>query len=209
MASYASAVFALLAGLVPYLLYITAKWYLGARRPPNYPPGPPGFLGLGNLHQIPDLYHYRTLDAWAKKYGPIVGLKMGSKNVVMLNDAALVYELMVKRASSFPDRPPMWLAQTHVIPEAAHSYGLFVRNDYGNKIRSLSKHLLTGTGPSLLAPMHKAAATRLVYDLLEDGEEWRQHIRPWYVLAQHSQKTISLKITINKLLGVSRHQLQW
>jgi hypothetical protein len=171
MASYVNLAFAFLVGFVPYLLYVTTRWYLGARRPPNYPPGPPGFLGLGNLHQIPDLYHYRTLDAWAKKYGLIVGLKIGSKNVVILNDARLVYEVVGKRAASFPDRPPMWLAQKHIIPEGAHAYSLFVRNDYGNKIRSLSKYLLTGTGLSLLAPMHKAAATRLVYDLLQSGEE--------------------------------------
>lgn len=182
MFSYLSLTTSFLLGLVLIFFSATVRWLLSTRRPKNFPPGPPTLLGPGNLHQVPQLWSWETVDSWAKKYGPIMGLKLGPRNVVVLNDASLVYELLVKRANSFFDRTPMWLAQQHVVPEAPHSYGLFQRNDYGQRLRALSKHLLTGTGPSILAPLQKAAAMRLVYKLFESGgEDWLEDIKPWCV----------------------------
>ena len=170
------------------LFYSTVRWLRSTLRPSKYPPGPPTLLGLGNLHQIPRLWSHLKLDSWAKEYGPITGLKLGPLNVVILNDASLVHELLVKKASSFSARMSLHVAQEHILPEAKHSYTLFMRNDYNNRLRAMSKQLLVGSGLSNVAPLQQIAGTRLVYSLLEPGDDWTEQLKPWYAvtrLARH------------------------
>lgn len=183
MTSYTALAISLLLILLP-LLYSTVQWLRSTLRPSKYPPGPPTLLGLGNLHQIPRLWSHLKLDLWAKEYGPITGLKLGPLNVVILNDASLVHELLVKKASSFSARPSVHVAQEHILPEAKHSYTLFMRNDYNNRLRVMSKPLLVGSGLSNVAPLQQIAGTRLVYSLLEPGDDWTEQLRPWYAVTK-------------------------
>lgn len=181
MASYSFLTLSLIISL-PIFLYSTVRWLLATQRPSNFPPGPPTLPGLGNLHQIPRLWHFLKLDSWAKEYGPILGLKLGSQNVVVLNDASLIYDLVVKKGSIYSERPSMHIAQEYVIPEGRHSYAVFMQSGYSNRLRAISKHVLVGAGLSNLVPLQKAAATHLVFKLLESGEEWLEHLKIWYVL---------------------------
>ena len=183
MTSYTALAVSLLLILLP-LLYSTVRWLRSTLRPSKYPPGPPTLLGLGNLHQIPRLWSHLKLDSWAKEFGPITGLKLGPLNVVVLNDASLVHELIVKRAASFSERPSVHIAQEHILPEAKHSYTLFMRNDYNNQLRAMSKQLLVGSGLSNVAPLQQVAGTRLVYSLLEPGDDWTEQLKPWYAVAK-------------------------
>lgn len=165
---------------VALFLYNVIQWLAATRRPQNYPPGPPTLLGLGNLHLVPQSLPFLKYDQWAKEYGPIVGLKFGSTNVVVLNDASLVYEFIVKRGAYFAARPPRYIAQEHVLPDARHTYSLFMRNDYSRRLRTVTKQFLVGAGLSELAPMQQAAGTRLIFNLLESGTEWLEQIMQWY-----------------------------
>ena len=113
-----------------------------------------------------------------------MGLKLGALNVVVLNDASLVHDLLVKRAASFSERPSMHIAQEYVLPEAKHSYTLYMRNDYNNRLRVMSKQLLVGSGLSNVAPLQRAAGTRLVYSILEQGKDWPEHLKPWYAVSK-------------------------
>ena len=178
MTSYTTVTVPLLVILLA-LLYSTIRWLGSTRRPAEYPPGPSTVLGLGNLHQVPRLWSHLKLDAWAKKYGPITGLKLGPLNVVILNDASLVYELIIKRGAAFSERPSIHIAQNHILPEAKHTYTLYMRNDYSNQLRSLSKQLLVGAGLGNVAPLQHAAAKRLVHSLLEPVDDWMEHLKPW------------------------------
>ena len=166
------------------LVYSVIQWLLSTRRPASYPPGPPTRLGYGNVHQIPKLFQYMQMHAWAKEYGPIMGLKLGTQNLIVLNDASVVYELLVKRANSFSERAGMYIAQNHILPEGADTYSLVMRNDYNQQIRSMTKHMLVGAGLSNLVPMQKARGTHLVFNLLQYGDQWEQHLKSWYVSVQ-------------------------
>ena len=177
---------ALAISLLLTLLYSVVRWLRSTLRPSKYPPGPRTLPGLGNLHQIPRLWSHLTLNSWAKEYGPIMGLKLGARNVVVLNDGSLVHELLVKRAGSFSERPSVHIAQEHVLPEAKHSYSLYMRNDYNNRLRAMSKHFLVGSGLSNVAPLQRAAGTQLVYSILESGNDWTEQLKIWYALAKPS-----------------------
>lgn len=164
------------------LLYNVVLWLQSTQRPPNYPPGPRTLLGLGNIHQVPLTLPFLTYGKWAKEYGPVVGLKFGPNNVVILNDASLIYEHIVKRGAHFSDRPPRYIAQEHILPDARHTYSLFMRNDYSRRLRTITKEFLVGAGLFKLAPMQKAAGTRLIYNLSESGDKWMDHVMQWYVV---------------------------
>ncbi|KAF2111961.1 cytochrome P450 [Lophiotrema nucula] len=161
------------------LLYPIARWFLTTRRPSNFPPGPRTLPGLGNWHQIPRLWSHFKLDEWAREYGPIMGLKMGPTNIVILNDASLVYDLFVKRATSFNDRQTPYIAEHHILPEARQSYSLYMNNDYNSRLRTMTKNTLVGSGLANLVPAQKASATKVLWKLFQDPGEWSEHLKPW------------------------------
>ncbi|XP_017755180.1 PREDICTED: methyl farnesoate epoxidase [Eufriesea mexicana] len=65
--------------------------YLGSRKPKGYPPGPKWWPILGCAIEMARLrketgYLFKTCSALSKKYGPVVGLKIGIDRIVVLND---------------------------------------------------------------------------------------------------------------------------
>lgn len=78
------------------------KYFLASRRPRNFPPGPPTVPFIGNVGQVPQAKAFlkcvaRFLAAkislticrfhqWQADYGSIIGLKLASQNVVILNN---------------------------------------------------------------------------------------------------------------------------
>ena len=58
------------------------KWY---RRPSKFPPGPRGVPFVGYLPFI-GKYPEQTLYKLSKKYGPLIGIRLGSNDLVFLND---------------------------------------------------------------------------------------------------------------------------
>lgn len=100
-------------------------------RPKDYPPGPPTLPLLGNIHQvhhkyendIPDVFTEQTLqmptrDAhlqlqkWAKEYGPVYSLMLGTKVLIILSSDEAVKELLDKRSGIYSARPDMYIGQT-------------------------------------------------------------------------------------------------
>lgn len=198
MISYTALAISLL--IVLPLLYNVLRWLQSTLRPSRYPPGPPTLPVLGNLHQIPRLWSHIQLDSWAKQYGPIMGLKLGALNVVVLNEASLVHELLVKRATSFSERPPIHIAQEHVLPEAKHSYTLYMNHEYNSRLRTMSKQLLVGSGLSNVAPLQRAAGTLLIYSLLEPPNDWTKPLVPWYAVSRPPLLLASVRINRSNII---------
>lgn len=44
---------------------------------------------------------------WSKQYGPVISLKLFGSNMVVLNDATSVREILDRRSATSSDRPPM------------------------------------------------------------------------------------------------------
>lgn len=82
-------------------------------------PGPYPFPVIGNLLELGDKPH-RSLARLAKKHGPIMSLKLGQVNTVVISSATLAKEILQDHDSSFCNR---------TVPEAVfanghHEYGL-------------------------------------------------------------------------------------
>ena len=50
----------------------------------------------------------RRFTRWARQYGDIFSLKIGSGTVVVITSAEAVYEIMDKNSAITSDRPPMY-----------------------------------------------------------------------------------------------------
>ncbi|KAL5975998.1 hypothetical protein ACLOJK_020328 [Asimina triloba] len=85
------------------------RWSPNGRRKveKNLPPSPIALPFLGHLHLLGPLLH-QSLDALAKRYGPIIHLRLGSMgNTVVVSSPALAKEFLKTHDIAFASRPPM------------------------------------------------------------------------------------------------------
>jgi hypothetical protein len=88
------------------------------------PPGPPGKLISGNVHQLPKGNAWQTYAKWAETYGlsskadikslisdndvvtgPVISFRVFQKRYVVLNSPKAVVDLLENRSSIYSDRP--------------------------------------------------------------------------------------------------------
>ncbi|KXH33974.1 cytochrome P450 [Colletotrichum simmondsii] len=79
------------------------------RRPKNYPPGPPTLPLIGNLHQIPTTQSHHQFKKWAKEYGPVYSLILGTKVMIVLSSDRAVKDLLDKRSNIYSSRTDLYL----------------------------------------------------------------------------------------------------
>ena len=77
----------------------------------HLPPSPKGWPIVGNTFQL-DLQRDRNLQlmAWAKKFGHIYHLRLGSSDFIFLNSPRIVKDLLDKRGNIYLDRPRLPMA---------------------------------------------------------------------------------------------------
>jgi hypothetical protein len=90
-----------------------ALWRLSkiGQRPKNYPPGPPTLPLIGNLHQIPDKKRHLQFEKWAREYGPVFSLMLGTKAMIVLNSDQAIKDLVDKKGAIYSSRPDAYIAQ--------------------------------------------------------------------------------------------------
>ncbi|KAJ0178311.1 hypothetical protein K1T71_006134 [Dendrolimus kikuchii] len=97
--------------LVTYLALALLLFYIIEnvfRKPPEYPPGPSRLPLLGNIISVylklkEAKYYHEVWQAWAKKYGDIIGLQLGFVNVVIVTGKDLIREVSSREV--FEGRP--------------------------------------------------------------------------------------------------------
>lgn len=75
-------------------------------RKPQRAPGPKAFPIIGNLgslqgYEVP----YQAFNDLGDKYGPVVGLILGTTPTLVVNDSEHVKEVLITKASQFDNRP--------------------------------------------------------------------------------------------------------
>jgi hypothetical protein len=88
-------------------------WQLSkiGRRPRNYPPGPSTLPLIGNLHQIPQEKRHLQFEKWAREYGPVYSLILGTKVMIVLNSDVAIKDLIDKRGAIYSSRPEAYMGQ--------------------------------------------------------------------------------------------------
>ncbi|XP_008820831.1 cytochrome P450 1B1 [Nannospalax galili] len=83
------------------------QWLLRHRRrqPWSSPPGPFPWPLIGNAAAVGQASHL-SFARWAKRYGDIFQIRLGSCPVVVLNGQSAIHEALVQQGAVFADRPP-------------------------------------------------------------------------------------------------------
>ncbi|KAK4221067.1 cytochrome P450 [Podospora fimiseda] len=93
-------------------LVLLVKLLSIGRRPKNFPPGPPTLPILGNLHQMPKHDAHLQFEKWAREYGPVYSLILGTKVMIVLSSDKAVKELLDKKSNMYSHRQEMYVGQT-------------------------------------------------------------------------------------------------
>ncbi|XP_070574462.1 cytochrome P450 1A5-like [Ptychodera flava] len=83
------------------VIVFSALW--GLRRPRGWPNGPVGLPFIGSAFELVKNPHL-TMAKYAKKYGPIYSMKIGTRRVVVLNTMNMAKEALVDKANDFAGR---------------------------------------------------------------------------------------------------------
>jgi hypothetical protein len=100
------AVFALVATFAALIVFQLRNV---GRRPPGYPPGPPTWPLIGNLHLMPKEKPHIQFQKWAEEYGPVYSLILGTKVMVVLSSDQAIKDLLDKRSAIYSSRPDVYL----------------------------------------------------------------------------------------------------
>lgn len=88
------------------LAFISKKIHGLRNRKRNFPPGPKPLPFVGNLHQLGTLPHI-TLHHFAKKYGEIMAVKYGMRDVVVATSPKMAEAFLKTHDNAFASRPPV------------------------------------------------------------------------------------------------------
>ncbi|KAK2451719.1 cytochrome P450 CYP736A12 [Trifolium repens] len=129
----------------------------------KYPPGPKPLPIIGNLHMLGKLPH-RTLQSLSKKYGPIMSLKLGQVQTIVVSSPQIA-ELFLKTHDSIFCNRPNTFASSYL------SYGRkgLVFTEYGDYWRNMRKlcntQLLHTSKVEMFAPLRKEEVGFLIKSL--------------------------------------------
>ena len=128
---------------------------------------------LGNIHQIPKKGAHFQFSKWAKEYGEIYTLKLGTGTAAVITSKRLVKELIDKKSSIYSERPKSYVAK--LISGGDH----ILLMDYGQQWRGTRK-LLHGTFMERVVEdqhvkVQEAEARQMVRDYLMFPEEHMLH----------------------------------
>jgi hypothetical protein len=99
---FASEFLLLFVGVSSLLFYFT--WVVPKKI--SRPPGPPNWPIIGSLFYLSNLPH-RSLEELAKKYGPIMYLRLGFFDHIVVSNAKMAMEVLKVLDADFASRPPI------------------------------------------------------------------------------------------------------
>ncbi|KZW03027.1 cytochrome P450 [Exidia glandulosa HHB12029] len=97
----------------------------------NLPPGPPQKFLVGNIHNAPrPPEEWKGFAALGERYGPVVHLRILTKDIIVLNSLKAVKDLLDKRSAIYSDRPE-WPFANDIIGFDWTTTGM----RYGNRVK--------------------------------------------------------------------------
>ncbi|KAI0163026.1 cytochrome P450 [Pestalotiopsis sp. NC0098] len=158
------------------LAVVLVKYYLASCRPRNFPPGPSTIPFIGNISHVPKVKGFLKFNEWKAQYGSIIGLKIGSQNVVVLNSYKHVKALYDQRGSIYSSRPSTYVANELVCPGEIHLLLLQYGPEW-RKQRRIVQSLLNVKVVDQLLPIQSAEASQTMWQLATDPAGYYDHIR--------------------------------
>ncbi|XP_031119646.1 cytochrome P450 71A1-like [Ipomoea triloba] len=129
-------------------------------------PGPPGLPIIGNLHQFDSAKPHVFLWKLSKKYGPLMRMKLGFREVVVISSARMAKEALKTHDLVFSSRPS-FIGQQRLshngLDIAFAPYG-----EYWREIRKISVlHLFSLRRVKLFQPIREDEVSRMINRISE------------------------------------------
>uniref|UniRef100_A0A7N0RH58 Cytochrome P450 n=1 Tax=Kalanchoe fedtschenkoi TaxID=63787 RepID=A0A7N0RH58_KALFE len=129
------------AGLIVWLT--ASLWLRRGRREASFPPGPRPWPVIGNLNLLINRLIHQSLHKLSETYGPIMKLKFGSSDVVVISSPEMAKEILKTHDSSFAARPRLAIGKYLLYNSSDILWGNGPHWRQGRKI--LSVHLFDPT----------------------------------------------------------------
>ncbi|ESK83389.1 o-methylsterigmatocystin oxidoreductase [Moniliophthora roreri MCA 2997] len=191
-----------------YVLISVCVWriYLKLKRPGNLPPGPKGYLIVGNLFQFDVNRSWHTLVEWKKIYGDIVYIRLFNQDVIVLNSAKAAGDLLDRRAANYSNRPRMPVAECLT---GGLNIGVI---EHGAKWRSLRRaaHEALNIRASVnYNPIHTRESIQLALDILDSSQICHDHVYRYtsFGVASIIYNDIARRYSIIKELSTFMHDI--
>lgn len=155
--------------LLSILLSITLTYLLYKRkntRKTLVPPGPPGLLLIGNLHQFSTAKNLHVyLWKLSKKYGPIMQMKIGSVPILVISSPKLAKEVLKTQDLVFCSRPKLQGQQKLSYNGLDMAFSPY--DDYWREARKIGAiHLLSLRKIQSFRPIREDEISRMVTKIL-------------------------------------------
>ncbi|KAK7271267.1 hypothetical protein RJT34_27016 [Clitoria ternatea] len=157
--------------LVLFLFIFIPSAYNVNQRHRKRAPGPLSLPTIGNLHILGTLPH-RTLQSLAKKYGPIMSLKLGQVPAIVVSSPEFAQLFLKTHDTLFASRPKLQAAEALTLGNKG-----FIISEYGSYWRNVRKlctlHLLSASKVEMFGPLRKEEL-RLCVKSLKDASALHQ-----------------------------------
>jgi cytochrome P450 len=166
----------IIVSVVVVLLAILGRQLLQiGRRPADFPPGPPTLPIVGNLHLIPPTDTHLQFQKWAKEYGPVYSLMLGTKTMIVLSSDQAVKDVMDKKSAVASDRLDM-----HIGQDIASGGLRLLMMKYGQTwrmVRRIMHDLLNIKAAQAFQPYQILENQQMMFEILEDPDNFVDHVR--------------------------------
>ncbi|KAK2012068.1 cytochrome P450 [Colletotrichum eremochloae] len=162
--------------IIPLAIVAVAVFQLRnvGRRPKGYPPGPPTLPLIGNLHQIPSTKPHLQFQKWAKEYGPVYSLILGTKVMIILSSDRAVKDLLDKRSAIYSSRTDVYLGN---VVSANLRVVLMKYGETWRMIRKIFHQALHISAAKAYVPYQDLESKQMLTGFLDEPHHFAEHIR--------------------------------
>lgn len=120
------------------------------------------------------------LQKWAKEYGPIYSLIIGTKPMIVLSSPEVVKELLDRRSNIYSSRPDLYITQDLI--SGGYRMVLMKYNEKWRMIRKMMHSLLNVQAARTYVPYQLLENKQMLNDLLDTPDNFKNHMRRYVPL---------------------------
>nr|GME08283.1 cytochrome P450 83B1-like [Ipomoea batatas] len=140
---------------------------------PSSPPGPPGLPIIGNWHQFHSSELHVYLWKLSKKYGSLMRMKLGSREVVVISSATMAKEALKTHDLAFSSRPS-FIGQQRLSYNGL-DIGFSPYGEYWREIRKISVlHLFSLKRVKQFQPIREDEISRMINRVSKLASSYQQ-----------------------------------
>ncbi|KAF8552838.1 cytochrome P450 [Imleria badia] len=149
-----------------------------SRHPNNvpFPPGPKGYPLLGVVLSIDPSKPWFTYFQWRKVFGDLIYTRIFHMDVLVINSAKIVRDLLELRSNIYSDRPKFATAEPYGIADGTL---LMPYGDTWRLHRRIYHQALNSEAAMSYRPMQCTKARQLIVNLAEDPEHFSVHLHSY------------------------------